>query len=277
MDISKRGIDLIVSFEGKHRDIGDGKYEAYLDTLAKPHVWTIYCGLTRGVSKGMVVTKDEGDRLFQKELAIYEDAVERLISVPLNQNQFDALVSYTYNCGVGALSNSTLRRVLNQGKYDQVPAQLMRWVHAGGKEWPGLVRRRKAEGALFMEPMPQSQPEIVVVDDGAGERRLENPMPQRVEEGPAGSVKDAVRESWTIKGAMLAFLATISETAVEAYSWLTGVARDAGTELTALKQVTGPFDTILVTMKSALPVLAVVGIVIVVSRRISAAKEGKIG
>jgi hypothetical protein len=102
-------------------------------------------------------------------------------------------------------------------------------------------------------------------------------MPQRVEEAPVGSAKDAMRESWTIRGALIAFLATVSETAVEAYSWLTGVARDAGTELTALKQVTGPFDTILVTMKSALPVLAVVGIVIVVSRRLSAAKEGKIG
>lgn len=278
MDISKRGIDLIVSFEGKHRDVGDGKYEAYLDTLAKPAVWTIYCGLTRGVSKGMVVTKDEGDRLFQKELAIYEDAVERLISVPLNQNQFDALVSFTYNCGVYALERSTLRRVLNQGEYHQVPAQLMRWVKAGGVTYRGLERRRAAEGALFMEPMPQTEPEVVTIDDGiAAGRRLENPMPQRVEEAPAGSVTQAVKESWTIKGALLAFLATISETAVEAYNWVTGVARDAGTELTAIKQTVGPFDTILVTMKSALPVLAVVGIIIVVSRRISAAREGKIG
>jgi lysozyme len=273
MDISKRGIDLIVSFEGKHRDIGDGKYEAYLDTLAKPPVWTIYCGLTRGVHEGMICTVEEGDKMFAKELAIYEDAVERLIDVELNQNMFDALTSFTYNCGVTALANSTLRRVLNQGKYEQVPAQLMRWVHAGGKEWPGLVRRRKAEGALFMEPMPES----LALPEHESEGNDVPRMPQSVEEAPAGSAKDAVRESWTIRGALIAFVATISETAVEAYSWLTGVARDAGAELTSIKQTVGPFDTILVTMKSALPVLAVVGIVIVVSRRISAAREGKIG
>jgi lysozyme len=272
MDISERGIRLIQEFEGKHKLLSDGRYKAYLDTLAKPPVWTIYCGLTRGVHEGMICTTAEGDKFFAKELAIYEDAVERLIDVELNQNMFDALTSFTYNCGVGALENSTLRRVLNQGKYEQVPAQLMRWVHAGGKEWAGLVRRRKAEGALFMEPMP--------IDEPAGE--VDQPdlvpqMPQRVEEATVGSAKDAMRESWTIRGALIAFLATISETAVEAYGWLTGVARDAGTELTALKQVTGPFDTILVTMKSALPVLAVVGIVIVVSRRLSAAREGRTG
>lgn len=274
MDISKRGIDLIVSFEGKHKDIGGGRYRAYLDTLAKPPVWTIYCGLTRGVHEGMICTTEEGDKMFAKELAIYEDAVERLISVDLNQNQFDGLVSFTYNCGVGALEKSTLRCVLNQGKYEQVPAQLMRWVNAGdNKNVRGLVRRRKAEGALFMEPMQDD----IALPEHESEDAVSPQMPQRVEEAPAGSVKDAVRESWTIRGALLAFLATVSETTVEAYNWVTGVARDAGTELTTLKQVTGPFDTILVTMKSALPVLAVVGIVIVVSRRISAAREGKIG
>jgi lysozyme len=273
MDISERGIRLIQEFEGKHKLLSDGRYKAYLDTLAKPPVWTLYCGLTRGVQEGMICTAEEGDKMFAKELAIYEDAVERLISVPLNQNQFDALVSFCYNCGTGALSNSTLRRVLNQGKYEQVPAQLMRWVHAGGKEWAGLVRRRKAEGALIIEPMPaEAVGQVGEVDQPAPPL-----MPQRVEEAPAGSVKDAAKTSWTIRGALLAFVATMSETAVEVYNWTFGVAKDAGVELTAIRQTVGPFDTILVTMKSALPVLAVVGIVIVVSRRLSAAREGRTG
>jgi lysozyme len=275
MDISQRGLDLIVSFEGKHKDIGSGKYRAYLDRLAKPHVWTIYCGLTRGVYEGMTVSVDEGDKMFAKELAIYEDAVERLINVQLNQNQFDALVSFTYNCGVGALQNSTLRRVLNQGKYEQVPAQLMRWVNAGdNKGLAGLVRRRQAEGALFLEPMPEEAPVVVVNDDGEVQAPA---MPQRVEEAPAGSVKETVKESWTIKGAALALLATISDTAIEVYNWGFGVAKEAGTELLSVKQTVGPFDSILFSMKSALPIIAVVGIVIVVARRLSAAKEGKIG
>lgn len=277
MDISRRGIDLIVSYEGKHKLLSDGRYGAYLDTLAKPPVWTIYCGLTRGVYPGMTCSAEEGDRLFAKELAIYEDAVERLITVPLNQNQFDALVSFTYNCGVGALQNSTLRTLLNQGKYEQVPAQLMRWVNAGGKKYRGLERRRAAEGALFMEPMPLDKPEIVTIELDGIPDRIENPMPQRIEEIPAGSAKQAVKSSWTIKGALLAFLATISETAVDAYDWIFGVTKDAGAELMTLKQAVGPFDSILLSMKSVLPLVAIVGIIIVVARRLSAAKEGKVG
>jgi lysozyme len=275
MDISQRGIDLIVGSEGKHKLLPDGRYKAYLDTLADPPVWTIYKGLTKGVHEGMIITEAEGERMFNKELAVYEDAIERLVKVPLNQNQFDALVSFVYNVGPGqkGFAGSTLLKLLNQGKYDQCPAQFKRWHFAGGISYGGLVTRRAKEAALFMMPS----------DDRLAETSRESEvddvpvMPQRVEEAPVGSAKDAIKTSWTIKGALIAFLATVSETAVEAYSWLTGVARDAGTELTALKQVTGPFDTILVTMKSALPVLAVVGIVIVVSRRTSAAREGKIG
>jgi lysozyme len=277
MDISQRGIDMIVSYEGKHKLLSDGRYGAYLDRLAKPPVWTIYCGLTRGVHSGMVCSSEQGDKLFAKELAIYEDAVERLIAVDLNQNQFDAMVSFTYNCGVGALQTSTLRKLLNQGKYEQVPAQLMRWVNAGGKKYKGLERRRAAEGALFMTPMPLDEPEIVTIDFDGIPDRIENPMPQRIEEAPAGSPAQASKQSWTIRGAVLAFLATIGDKAVEAYNWTFGVAKDAGAELLTLKQTVGPFDTILVTMKTALPVLALVGIVIVVARRLSAAKEGKIG
>ena len=275
MDISQRGIDLIVSFEGKRKLLSDGRYKAYLDTLAKPPVWTLYCGLTRGITKDSICTESDGDKMFAKELAIYEDAVERLISVPLNQNQFDALVSFTYNCGVGALEQSTLRKVLNQGKYEQVPAQLARWVNAGdNKNLAGLVRRRKAEGALFLEPMPEDAPVVVEADDG----EIPSPaMPQRVEEAPAGSVKEAVKESWTIKGAVLAFLATVSDTAVDVYNWSFGVAKDAGAELLSVKQTVGPFDSILFSMKSALPIIAVIGIVIVVARRLNAAKEGKVG
>src|SRR5688572_28060470 len=118
MDTSQRGVELIVSFEGKKIRLPDGRYKAYLDTLAKPPVPTIYCGLTKGVAMGMVITEEQGERMFAKELALYEDAIERLVKVPLNQNRFDALVSFTYNCGIGALSKSTLLKELNKGNYD---------------------------------------------------------------------------------------------------------------------------------------------------------------
>lgn len=274
MDISKRGIDLISGSEGKHKLLPDGRYKAYLDTLADPPVWTIYKGLTRGVHEGMIVTEEEGERMFAKELAIYEDAVERLITVPLNQNQFDALCSFAFNCGVGALQTSTLRRLLNQGKYAQVPAQLARWKYAGGVEYAGLVTRRAAEGSLFMEPVDGVAPIVVANDDGETQAPQ---MPQRVEEAPAGSAQQAIKESWTIKGAVLAFLATISDKAIEVYDWSFGVAKDAGAELLSVKQTVGPFDSILFSMKSALPIIAIIGIAIVVSRRLTAAREGKVG
>ncbi len=278
MDISQRGIDLIVSFEGKHTDIGDGKYEAYLDRLASPHVWTIYCGLTKGVRAGMVVTKEEGDKLFHKELAVYEDAVERFIGVPLNQNQFDALVSFTYNCGSGALERSTLRKVLNQGKYDQVPAQLMRWVKAGGKTYRGLQRRRQAEGSLFMEPMPDTEPEIIIVNEGSkDETALENPMPQRVEEAPAARATDVVKESWTIRSVIAAALAFISEKILTGYEFFSGVVTDAGPEILSIKQNLSPLDPLIKLTPWILSGVVLAGLGVAAARRFSAAKEGKIG
>lgn len=266
MDISQRGIDLIVSFEGKHKKLKDGRYQAYLDTLAKPAVWTLYCGLTRGIVEGQICTEEEGQRLFAKELAIYEDAIERLVKVPLNQNMFDALVSYTYNCGIGALQNSTLLKVLNAGKYEQVPAQLMRWVNAGGKRYEGLVRRRRAEGALFIEPIPAAQ---------ASPEGSEAPeMPQRVEPVPMTSTKEVVASSWTVKGVLAAFSAYIGEKAVSGYDFAFGVAKDAGTEILSLKTTTAPFEPLL---KIGLPAIVIVGLVIAFSRRLGAGKEGKVG
>jgi len=69
--------------------------------------------------------------------------------VPLTDGQFDALVSFTYNLGSGALQRSTLRRVINRKNHQNVPAQLMRWVWAGGRKLRGLVRRREAEARLY--------------------------------------------------------------------------------------------------------------------------------
>jgi lysozyme len=76
-------------------------------------------------------------------------AVRRLIKVPLNQQQLDALISFTFNCGAGSLQISTLRKRLNRGEYAAVPHELDKWVVSAGKRLPGLVRRRKAEGVLF--------------------------------------------------------------------------------------------------------------------------------
>lgn len=78
-----------------------------------------------------------------------ERAVLRLISVPLTDGQFDALVSFTFNLGAGALQRSTLRRKVNREEHEDVPAEFLRWVWAGGRKLNGLIRRRRAEATLY--------------------------------------------------------------------------------------------------------------------------------
>lgn len=139
MQISQKGIDLIKQFEGC-------KLKAY---LCPAGVWTIGFGSTSGVIEGMQITEKEAEEMLKKDLRYFERWVSKLIEVELTQNQFDALVSFTYNLGEGALKGSTLRKKLNMGLYNEVPAQMLRWNRAGGKVLNGLVRRREAEAKMF--------------------------------------------------------------------------------------------------------------------------------
>jgi lysozyme len=231
MDTSQRGIDLIIEFEGKHTELPDGRYKAY---RCPANVPTIYCGLTKGIKDGMVIDEATGQKMFAKELATYEDAVERLVTVPLNQNQFDALVSFTYNVGPGnpakpksgGLANSTLLKVLNQGKYAAVPAQLMRWNKGGGNVLAGLTRRRKAEGALFMEPVAE--------EAQADEAR----MPQAVEESK-GTLKEAAKSP-----SILSALAGLGSSVGVGWQWLGTVASDTTAEVAASKQSLSGFEAL---------------------------------
>ena len=139
MRVSNNGRVLIKSFEGL-------RLEAYRDAVGIP---TIGYGHTGGVKLGDVITMDEAESLLQKDLRRFERAVESQINVHLTQSQFDALVSFTYNVGPEALRKSTLRRILNQGDYSGAAEEFLRWVKAGGKTLPGLVKRRNAEMQLF--------------------------------------------------------------------------------------------------------------------------------
>jgi GH24 family phage-related lysozyme (muramidase) len=102
------------------------------------------------------VSKEEATRLLAAELAEKQKAMREAVKVPLNQNQYDALVSFAYNVGAGAFRRSTLLKLLNQGKYDDVPRELKKWSKArqDGKliDLPGLVNRRAAEATLFQTP-----------------------------------------------------------------------------------------------------------------------------
>jgi lysozyme len=136
---SSEGVALIKKFEGC-------ELEAY---QCSADVWTLGYGHTSGVSEGDTCTAEEAESMLTEDLQKFEGYVNDLVEVDLTQNQFDALVAWTYNLGPGALKESTLLRKLNDGDYKDAPYQIKRWNRAGGKVLDGLVRRREAESLLF--------------------------------------------------------------------------------------------------------------------------------
>jgi lysozyme len=139
MRTGRDGVELIRHFEGC-------RFDAY---LCPAGVWTIGYGHTAGVKEGDSIDQEAAEAFLIEDLETFEQAVTRLVEVPLTQQQFDALVSWTFNLGAGNLAESTLLKKLNNYQYAEVPEQMMRWVRAGGKVLDGLVRRRAAEAALF--------------------------------------------------------------------------------------------------------------------------------
>tara|TARA_Y100001970_G_C14217721_1_gene850676 strand:+ start:702 stop:1163 length:462 start_codon:yes stop_codon:yes gene_type:complete len=139
MEISQEGLSLIKKFEGC-------ELESYKCAAG---VWTIGYGSTKGVEEGMEISQERADMLLLEDVEVFEEAVSKLVEVPLEQNQFDALVSWTFNLGSTNLQNSTLLKVLNNEDYEGVPSQIKRWNKAGGEVLQGLVRRREAEALLF--------------------------------------------------------------------------------------------------------------------------------
>jgi len=99
------------------------------------------------------ISRQLGEELLRGDLAVAEAAVARLVTAALNENQFSALVSFTFNVGQGNLEESTLRRKLNAGDYAGAAEQFGRWVNANGKPLPGLVTRRRLEAELFERPV----------------------------------------------------------------------------------------------------------------------------
>ena len=139
MKTSQRGINLIKQFEGV-------RLTAY---KCPAGVYTIGYGHTRGVQRGMKITEEEASAYLTADLLNSEKAVERYDSVyHWNQNEFDALVSFTFNCGA-----ANLRSLLRNGRRNrsQIAETLPFYRKAGGKVLKGLERRRAAEKALFLE------------------------------------------------------------------------------------------------------------------------------
>lgn len=154
--LNKASMDLIKEFEG-------WRSEAYKDAVG---VWTIGYGHTSmagppHVKRGMKISKAEGERMLLHDLQKYAKAVDEAVNVPLNDNQFGALVSFCYNVGPGNFRKSSVLKRVNAGLFSKVPTRLMLWNKAGGKVLRGLTRRRKAEADLFMKPSYASPEKVV--------------------------------------------------------------------------------------------------------------------
>lgn len=140
MSLSAAGIALIAGFEG----FSEMAYEPLPgDKL------TIGFGHTEGVQSGDRISLQAGVQLLRRDAQIYERAVNRYVTVPLQQHQFDALVSFTYNVGIDNFKGSSLLKCLNEGNLECVNTQWKRWVYFKGNVVEGLVNRRNRELAVF--------------------------------------------------------------------------------------------------------------------------------
>lgn len=145
MGLSQAGLNLIKSHEGL-------RTTAYQDPVG---IWTIGYGHTGTAKPGQKITEAQAEQLLRQDVGWAEAAVRKNVKVPLTQGQFDALVSFTFNLGAGALGRSTLLKKLNAGDYAGAQAEFGRFVHAGGRVLPGLVRRRNEEAQMFGGRGPQ--------------------------------------------------------------------------------------------------------------------------
>ena len=171
MRLSDEGLRLITSFEGYHKKQEDGSCKAY---RCPAGVWTCGWGCTEDVDAHTHWTKAEAEQRFRKELDKFEVAVMKHVKVPLNQNEFDALVSFAYNLGEGALMKSSILQLLNKEKRTDAAKAFNLFVKAVDpktrklRALPGLVSRRARESALFLKPvqMPEEphMPQSVVAE-----------------------------------------------------------------------------------------------------------------
>ena len=139
--ITQEGLNLIKQYEGFSSTI-------YICPAGYPTIG--YGHLVRAGEDFTTLSEKAAEQLLRQDVESAECAVCRLINAPLTDGQFNALVSFTFNLGAGALQRSTLRRKVNRQTHQEVPEQLMRWVWAGGRKLRGLIRRRAAEAEYYM-------------------------------------------------------------------------------------------------------------------------------
>ena len=177
--LSPAGANLIKHFESCAKKCGPDRYAAY---KCPAGVVTIGWGTTHGIKMGMVWNGAQCDAAFLRDMREFEAHVKRLVKVRLAQWQFDALTSFVYNAGAGALSSSTLLKKVNAGEFDAAALEFHKWNKAtiNGKKQvaAGLVRRHASEALLFQNIADNDydgKPDKVIIP-------LDDPMPHNVEE-----------------------------------------------------------------------------------------------
>ncbi len=201
--LSPEGAGLIKHYENCLHPTRAGYFKPY---ICPAGVLTIGWGHTnnhgRRFNANTIWTQAQCDAAFEEDMRGFEAAVRRLVKVELSQHQFDALVSFSYNCGDGALSGSTLLRKLNKGDHAGAAREFMKWTHGGGRELPGLVKRRASEAQLFKSVPCDRYAEHDPV------KTVEEPMGQAVE---APAPPKSIVESKNAIGASTIGTATVGE------------------------------------------------------------------
>ena len=169
--VNKAGIDLIKGFEGMF-------LKPYLDPIKIPTIGFGTIMYPNGKAVSMTdpsITEQQAIEYLEHEVNMKASGVEKMAKVPLNDNEFAALTSFSYNVGTGALQGSTLLKLLNAGTDRNIVAdQFLRWNKAGGKELAGLTRRRQAERSLFLQPDSQEE----LLGKGPSEQEIEDKLKQ---------------------------------------------------------------------------------------------------
>lgn len=153
MTPSDNCLSLVQQFEGCAKKQPDGSFMAYPDPGTGAEPWTIGWGSTGDdIAKGTVWSQAQCDARLDKDVTGFSAQVSSALgSAATSQNQFDALVDFAYNVGIGNLQKSTLLKLHKAGDYAGAAAEFPKWNKAAGKVLPGLVKRRAAEQALYQK------------------------------------------------------------------------------------------------------------------------------
>lgn len=167
--LNKASIDLVKDFEGL-------RLAPYLDSVKVPTIGygtTFYEGGKKVTLADPTITEARAEQLLSTHMDAFAASVEKLVKVPLTDNQFGALCSFAYNLGAGALGKSTLLKKLNAKDYAGAAGEFEKWNKAGGAVLAGLTRRRQAEKALFLQSPPTQMQKNSLLGNGPSEKDIE--------------------------------------------------------------------------------------------------------